>query len=857
MAEQITHGLESCLAAAQGVLSEKFRQEAIDIYKQFYESSEAALRNPEDRIKFAQDKAIDFIEGRENHKMRVQLQTALKKIELRNKLHASEDPFETLKSIMTPVPETTVGKNLYLQENVVFSRIIAPLNNLILEMEQTALGRTGTDFTRKIIPSQKRKQDLIDNVLDEVFEPGSTKNKEAAEFAKAWKEATDYAFIVFNQHGGNIQYNNKWRMPQSHNIGKIRKVPKAQWVEDTGKLMDKEAMISKRTGSQMTDDELNTVLGEVYDSITSEGRNKLDKSIYASNYTAGSAVYLRHQEERILQFKNASSFKQYQKLYGEPQVYDSMINYMRGMAKDIAKMEVLGPNADSTVSFLQNEILDLARNNDYSKLKSKYTGRKKYTDPDKTAQRTAEFFGDMYRVYNGVQEGGGELLRNYRSLLMSTSLGFTSLLAAPTDAGTVARMFKMNNIPEVKAVAGYIENLLNITNGAARKKEAAELGLINEAVLGQTASTLNRYLAEDTATPLFRFIGDSSLRLTGLTAVTERGRQFAGRSLMEKWAKLADTPWDKLADGDRVALSRYEITDDMWNKMRQAKQGSRQFGDVEFKYMSPRDIEKISGLESGEAQEIADAYMRMILGETERGVPTVSLLERTQLIGTTKPGTIPGEITRSFGMFKSWPFAFKHLHLDRQLSEAKTPLQKMRAVADVAIMMTILGGVGVQLMNVARGVKPQSMDPTTEEGRIFWATAFTRGGGLGPLVDVAIGLGDYRQGLSGYVAGPVIGAIDSIGYALFGSAKDFAEGDEDAESKFRTRTLKTLIRHTPYQNNWMINTAMKRMVWERLLLWSDPDYQSQINRTLSRDYKEGKEYWWQPGETNPNSTPFE
>ena len=857
MAEQITHGLESCLAAAEGVLSEKFRKDAIDIYKQYYESSEAALKNPEDRIKFAQDKAIDFIEGQENHRMRVQLQTALKKIELRNKLHAAEDPFETLKSIMTPVPDTTVGKNLYLQENVVFSRLMAPLNKLALEMEQTALGRTGTETTRKLIPSQKRKQELIDSVLDEVFEPGSTNNKQAAEFAKAWKEGTDYAFLLFNQHGGNIQYNNKWRMPQTHNMGKIRKASKAQWVADTKKFMDPEAMISKRTGSQMTDDELDSVLSGVYDSITSEGRNKLDKSIYASNYTVGSAVYLRHQEERILQFKDATAFKEYQKLYGEPQTYDSMINYMRGMAKDIAKMQVLGPNADSTVSFLQNEIIDLSRMNDYSKLKGKYTGKQKYNDQFKTAQRTAELFGDLYRVYNGVQEGGGEFLRNYRSLLMSTSLGFTTLLAAPTDAGTVARMFKMNNIPEVKAFTGYMENLMNITKSSERKQQAAELGLINEAMLGQTASALSRYLAEDTATPIMRYIGDSSLRLTGLTAVTEKGRQFAGRSLMQKWAKLADTPWDKLVDGDKAALSRYEITDDMWNKIRRAKQGSKQFGDVEFKYLSPRDIEKVTDLEIGEAQEIADAYMRMILGEVERGVPTVSLLERTQLIGTTKPGTIPGEITRSFGMFKSWPFAFKHLHLDRQMAEAKTPLQKMRAVADVAIMMTILGGVGVQLMNVARGVKPQSMDPSTEEGRIFWATAFTRGGGLGPLVDVAIGLGDYRQGLSGYVAGPVIGAIDSLGYALFGSAKDFAEGDEDAESKFRTRTMKTLIRHTPYQNNWMINTAMKRMVWERLLLWSDPNYQSQINRTLSRDYKEGKEYWWQPGETNPNSTPFE
>jgi len=171
--------------------------------------------------------------------------------------------------------------------------------------------------------------------------------------------------------------------------------------------------------------------------------------------------------------------------------------------------------------------------------------------------------------------------------------------------------------------------------------------------------------------------------------------------------------------------------------------------------------------------------------------------------------------------------------------------------------MTLGGALGVQLMEITKGRKPMDTDPTTEEGRRFWGNAFVRSGGAGPLFDVVMGLGDYRQGISGYVAGPVLGSLDSIGYALFGSAKDAIEGKEDAGAKFKTRAMKEVIGHTPYQSNWMINLVMKRLLWEKILLWNDPAYIKEINRSMRRDYREGKEYWWKPSEDRPRENPFD
>jgi hypothetical protein len=210
-------------------------------------------------------------------------------------------------------------------------------------------------------------------------------------------------------------------------------------------------------------------------------------------------------------------------------------------------------------------------------------------------------------------------------------------------------------------------------------------------------------------------------------------------------------------------------------------------------------------------------------------------------------------------MFKSWPMAFYHNHLERAWREAGelgTPFAKTKAIADTVLYMTLMGALGVQLMEITRGRKPMEFNPfeDPEEARRFWGNAMVRSGGFGPLFDIAVGLGDYRQGLSGYTSGPVIGSLDQLSYALFGSAKEAFFDQEPA--KAGTRIMKEVINNTPYQSNWMLNLMLRRMVWERVLLWNDPTYMKQLQKGIRRDAKEGKEYWWMPGDESPRTDPF-
>lgn len=854
MAEQALHGLEACLAAAKDVIDENFRQDAIDMYKAYYNASDALMKSPAERIKYATDNTIAIMEGQANQNIRVKMATVMRKLDLRNMLREAKDPYRALMSIANPTPGTKIINNLNLQEKVVMSRLTAKLDEFVLTLGKGNITGTrfGNKLTRPVITSQQEKLDLMNDIIKELYEPGVTKNDTASRLAKAWSESSEYARLLYNQQGGNIKFNSKWALPQPHNSGKVIRATYPVWRKHIEPLLDRNAMIDDLTNLPMTDMKLESTLRSVFDSITTEGRNKVDSSVTAREFGTGAAVSKRHLEHRRLFFKNGQSYLEYQKLYGENDIFDVMMNHLRSMSKDIATMQVLGPDADSTVRFLMKEVYDIMDERIKANPKSAAKERKR-------ADSASGVFETMYGLHKGIRQGSSNLFKNYRSLLMATRLGYTTLLAAPTDMMTTARMARLNGMSAWKAVGGYIKNIMAIPGLKDRQAKAAELGLLNQSLMDGTSAAMARFLHEDNATPAFQFIVDSSLRLNGLTYITETGRDWAGKMLMKNWADLSQKPFEQLKKTQQSALARYNISGDDWNKMRKAIASSQTFGEAKVDYLTPKAIAEIKGLADGEAQSLSDAYLRMVMGEVEVAVPTVSLLERSQLTGLTPPGTLVGEIARSFAMFKSYPLAFWHLHVQRQWMEADTMAKKLAAFAETAVFMAAGGALGVQLMEIARGRKPMEIDPTKdpEAAKTFWGNAIVRSGGLGPLFDIAVGLSDYRSGLSGYVAGPVVGAIDGVGYALFGSAKDYAEGKEDVGTKFQTRVIKEIQGHTPYQSNWMVNLMFKRLFWEKVLLWSDPNYVSQIKRTVNRDIRDGKEYWWMPGEDTPMSSPFE
>ena len=846
--------IRECIAELKknNIVDDQFERKTLQMFDRFVKATDDRLQIPLDqRVSHASEQTIALLEGELQHKNRVKLGTLVAKMELEDYLRNAPDPFYALEGLISP-RAGAVGSNLYLQEKVILNQVLAPFNDLIIAFQKgNLLGtRFGNEASRAISGGQRDKLKLMEDMVEELYKPGSTKNKVAAKLAKQWTEASENMRLLFNKAGGNIAKNERWALPQSHHTGKIAGTPKAAWKKFITPLLDRNNMLDNVTGLRLTDNELDNLLDEVYESIRTEGRNKVDNSI-TGNIGSGSSIANRHREHRVLNFKDGASYMKYQNQYGTKDIFDVMMNHMRSMAKDISSMQVLGPNAESTVKFLKASIRDIADGMD-----SVTGGTKNIIRANKSSQ----LFDNMWQVHKGLPEAVNPKtaagLRNLRALLMATKLQFTPLIAFPTDAVTTARMAQMNGMSPWKAVGGYIANIMRIGNVQERSRVAAELGLLNEAMMDGASAAMARYLHEDNASPLFQFLADSSLRLNGLTHITQSGRHFAGQMLMGNYAKNVSKTFDELDDGIKKGLLRYGIDDKKWGLIRRAKLETKKFGMTEVEYLTPGAIMKISGISSTEARDLSDNYLRLILGETEVAVPTVTTRQRAQLGGTAQAGTIPGEIARSFAMFKSWPFAFYHSHLHRKWVEATTPMQKLDAIAGTMLFMTMGGALGLQLYAIASGEKPRETNPFNDpkEAGKFWFAALSRSGGWGPLGDILSGFADFQGGLSSYVSGPTVGAIDRIGYTIFGSAQKAVEG-KDVD--FATRSSELGISLLPYHNNWMTSLIMKRLFWENALLWGDPNYQKKINQKINQRYREGQEFWWKPGEMKPTDSPFD
>ena len=126
---------------------------------------------------------------------------------------------------------------------------------------------------------------------------------------------------------------------------------KGQWLKDAEVMLDQER-IMKQLGMKNTDDTYKSVLHALYDNITTDGF-KVTPGM--DNFKLRRSVAKLHRESRIMHFKGAEDFINYQKAYGDENYYESMMSYMDRMSKEVAAMQKFGPNPDYVVGQMITE----------------------------------------------------------------------------------------------------------------------------------------------------------------------------------------------------------------------------------------------------------------------------------------------------------------------------------------------------------------------------------------------------------------------------------------------------------------------------------------------------------------------
>lgn len=664
------------------------------------------------------------------------------------------------------------------------------------------------------------------DVATEIFSnaDGKTGNKAATEAARAWLNTIETLRQRFNNNGGDVGKLEYGYLPQPHDAGLVRGKADASsrqaWVQKIMPLLDRGRYLQE-DGTRMTDQQLTAVLDKAWETISTEGLNKMEPGKFkgsGSKANAGS-------DHRQIHFKDADSYLDYMSEYGGGSMYDAMLGHVSGISRDIGLVERYGPNPDSQMR-LQFDIAEQA---------------------DGNVQRTALLTPESY--WNTLSGKSGQLGKSGQSLAAIGQVTRNLNTAGKLASATLSSLTDLNTyfITTGFNKLSYWDSIKNIGKSASKdtKDFLAMHGIIAESMI----SDLNRWSGDNIKQNWSGRLANSTMKLSLMNAWTDTLRNAFAMTHMNGMAKMSKTDWSKLAEYDRWRMESKGITEADWAVIRQAQLSD--FNGQQF--LTP---ESIRATGANNVDEITAKVLGMIKDESEYAVMNPDLATRTmQTWGGKQRGTVDGELARSVMQFKSFPIAMMTRHWRRVLDAPKgldgTPAMANRIAYTSALMvsLTAMGAVVAQVKEMVSG-----KDPIDMSNPKFWLKAFTQGGGAGFLGDVLLrdSSDEMNAGQQGMfeLLGPTAGNMASVVQITKGNIDKALAGKDTHAGAQAVRLARS---NMPFVNLWYAKAALDHAGLHALQENLSPGYLSRMQKRARKEW--GQNFWWKPGTGMPDRAP--
>ena len=669
-------------------------------------------------------------------------------------------------------------------------------------------------------------------VRDLVFEirGQDTGNIKAKKGAKAWADVTELLRRRFNDAGGDIGYLENWGIPQHHSMEKVGRATREQWVSDVIGKLDRKYYI-KEDGQLMSDAEVTAFLGEAYNTIATGGLNKLsDSGMRLSGARAN-----RGNASRQIHFKDADSYLEYQRQYGDRSLWEVMVGHLEGISKDIALVETYGPNPDHVFRAILDEV----------------TAETATVNPQRTGQvkRMANSTENLYNFISGKTQPIAnphiaQWSDNIRNWLVASRLG-SALLASFSDLGTMYLSAKVTNLPMNQLFRNQLE-AMDPTNRTELAR-ARRAGLAMESLLG----SVNRWAMDNMGPSKARWAATAVMRASGLTAWSDAHKRAYGVTMMGSLGEVVSRSPDlrSLDGGDFRILKSKGITEQDFSVWKLADQ--EDWGKGNNTMLTPESIMRIPDdavKHLGAPERVKFEAMRKLLGavaeEVDMAVITPGAREKMITGGGLQRGTWKGELVRSVFLFKSFPISVVMRHWSRAMGMPSAGGRAAYIGAFIA-STTILGALSQQLNDMASGRNPREM--TGEDAPKFWLGALLKGGGLGLYGDFL--LSDHTRYGGGALAsmlGPVAGLVDDVVKLGQGIPLNAVEGKPEQTGGDLVKLGKGVI---PGANLWYAKAALDHMIFNQLQEYFSPGYLRKVEQRSKKEFNQT--YWWRPQDVTP------
>lgn len=670
-------------------------------------------------------------------------------------------------------------------------------------------------------------KEMVTNIVRERFND-NTGDPVAKKISDKMGEVFEGMRERFNRSGGDIGKLDDWGLPQTHDLAKIVKAGKEAWVKKAEQLINTEKYVND-DGSYYSQQQIRELLEHSYDTLSSNGANKTEVGRQA---TAGvsSKVTSRHSESRVLHFKDADAWLEYQADFGGMPFVDLVEAHINGLSKDIAMVENLGSSPRNAMRIL----MDAAEQKDWQKGVDA-------NDTSKSRKRAQTMFDE----FTGQNTPQSEVLANlglaYRSMNVASMLGGTTL-SSITDQAMIKKTASIHGIAYRKTF-GELLTQLNPKNKEDREL-AHSLGLATEEMLGSIARWSDDGLTSvhGKSQKLARVssgIASQVMRISGLNALTAASKVGFTKMLMEKYGRLSRSKaWADLDAMDRELMEKTGLSERAWEVMRLADPVIDFNGN---QLMSARSIYEIPdeklftfGDPKRVRDEIASSFQAHLLDEQGMAVVEAGLRERTFMSAGQKKGTVTGEIFKSMLQFKSFPAAFLMRHGSRAMSQP-TKMSKAGYGISIFAMTTLLGALVVQLKELANGNDPQTMWDSDDPQKTvnFLTRSAVQGGGLSILGDILVaGTDTSGRSASDFMVGPFGSDAKAVLGLTVGNFTQYYEGKDTNATNEAFKLFKNKI---PAQNLWYTKAATNRMIFDEMQDMIAPGYREKLLRKAERE----------------------
>ena len=652
--------------------------------------------------------------------------------------------------------------------------------------------------------------------------------KQAKQLADILKSFQEDLRLRLNDLGANIGKLDDWITRTVHNTDKMANASKRTKVVQDNKVAwreyIRERLDLKRSFSEVADIiKVNQILDDIYDSLMTGDHLKHGgtNSVYGTRNVAN-----RLNASRVLHFKDAVARHEYDIMFGEPSLKESVISVISNSAKNIALMEVLGTNPQATLE----KILSL--------LRKKY----KSTNADLTKKLVFKTFKNEFVEIDGsINAIGNETLAKVgmfvRTLQATGKLGFAGI----SSISDLAQYMGTTNFQG----RGLLTGLGEAMNALFKKqdKEAMEvLEVISNSIIGNMG---NKYSSSFETWGKMGKLQNLFFKYNSLNWWISSLKSGMTVGLSRHYGMLVDTAFNSLSIRERNLLKLYGIDEGKWDLLRSIKtldvNNKRYLTAEGVNELSDEAIKKYAGRSLSEREirnfkkDLEITWRNVLVDQASHGTPEPDAAIRAVMNQGLEKGTGKGETIRFIGQFKSFPITIWKKIIGRELNSYgpdDSKFSKFSGLTSILILGTMFGYISMSAKDMLRGRSPR--DPNKLSTIL---EALSQGGGLGIYGDFIINevQNEYGNNIWETVLGPTASDLNKL--------RDIVINLDDP-AKAGKKFLQFAENNVPFLNLYYTKAAYDYLIGYQIKEFLDPGFFERMR--IRHEETRGQTYFLKP-----------